>query len=138
MDFGHELLTFDREAHIAVAGRKAHALLAAGREGALRITARHDDIEAVQIAAAPFDRPGDDVRSVGRMQGDTRAGVKRLRSRKKADGRHRQHQIHSFHDQRVLSAGANTCPGRTKIQNSRQIRQKMKTGGRLRHLSAPS
>jgi len=95
---GHELLALDRQPDIAVAGREQHPVHTVGREGAPGIPPRHDDIAAVQIAAAPFDRAGDDTGPVGGPERDAGAGPERLRHDGDKRGGQRQQEIRSFHN----------------------------------------
>ena len=95
---GHELLLLDGQPDIAVAGREAHAVDSLRGVGALRISARHDDIAAVEVAPAPLDGPGHDAGPVCCAQRDSRAGLGPRRQgqpQKEAPDRHTAfHHIH--------------------------------------------
>ena len=73
--FGDELLLFDSKTDIAMSGGEHHAVGASRGVGLRGVTARHNDIHAVEIGASPFDGAGHDGSAVGTSEGDTSAGI---------------------------------------------------------------
>ena len=97
--FGDELLLHHGQPHDAVFGREGHPVGSQGCEGAKPLTARDDDVFALQNAAGPLNGARLHITAVSSRERDARAGD-RLKGTA-TDGGHTQQQILCFHNRPV-------------------------------------
>ena len=104
--------------HDAVFGREGHAVGSQGCKGAEPLTARDDDVFALQNAAGPLDGARLHITAISSRERDARAGD-RLKGTA-ADSGHTQQQIPCFHNRPVY--GEYLCTRPKFRANSRRRR----------------
>ena len=115
---GDELLLHHGQPHDAVFGREGHAVGSQGCKGAEPLTARDDDVFALQNAAGPLDGARLHITAISSRERDARAGD-RLKGTA-ADSGHTQQQIPCFHNRPVY--GEYLCTRPKFRANSRRRR----------------